>query len=95
MPIRVFNPRYGGKKRKALVKRGANRALYGSGVWRRASRNHRDRHPFCVECGLPGGVTDHITPIEDGGEPLDEDNFQTLCASCHNRKHPEKGGKNG
>lgn len=29
---------------------------------------------------------DHIVAIEDGGAPLDPENGQALCGSCHTRK---------
>lgn len=33
-------------------------------------------------------VVDHIKEIEDYPElALDEDNLQTLCVNCHNKKH--------
>ena len=31
-------------------------------------------------------MVDHIVPIADGGEKLDEDNLQSLCQDCHARK---------
>lgn len=33
-------------------------------------------------------VVDHIKPLEDYPElALDPDNLETLCVSCHNKKH--------
>ena len=38
----------------------------------------------CRSCGRPGRLeVDHITPMARGGAPLDENNLQTLCRSCH------------
>jgi 5-methylcytosine-specific restriction endonuclease McrA len=34
-----------------------------------------------------GEIVDHIIPIEEGGEFMDTENLQTLCMSCHNKKH--------
>jgi 5-methylcytosine-specific restriction protein A len=34
----------------------------------------------------PANVVDHIVPIRNGGEFLEWENLQSLCASCHNSK---------
>ena len=35
----------------------------------------------------------HIIPLEDRPDlALDLSNLRSLCAECHNREHPEKGG---
>ncbi|XPS83916.1 HNH endonuclease domain protein [Desulfosarcina variabilis str. Montpellier] len=31
-------------------------------------------------------IVDHIVELKDGGAPLSEDNVQSLCRSCHQRK---------
>jgi len=33
-----------------------------------------------------GFIVDHVIPIREGGGKFDEDNCQTLCQTCHNRK---------
>lgn len=38
-------------------------------------------------------MVDHITPINNGGEPLDSDNLQSLCNTCHARKRSQEGRK--
>ncbi|KAA9357221.1 HNH endonuclease signature motif containing protein [Larkinella humicola] len=74
-----------------------NRDIYGLSRWTKCSRMHRSKHPLCVEClkkgiltdcspGKKTGVTDHIQPINQGGDPWDPENWQTLCNSCHNAK---------
>jgi 5-methylcytosine-specific restriction endonuclease McrA len=65
--------------------------FYSSSRWRKASERHRQREPLCRECKTQGritvgAVTDHIVPISQGGDPWDENNHQTLCQPCHNRK---------
>jgi 5-methylcytosine-specific restriction protein A len=32
-------------------------------------------------------IADHIKPIKEGGARLDINNLQSLCRSCHNKKH--------
>ena len=65
--------------------------FYTSRPWRRVRRLKLAMQPLCEVClsiGLvvPASHVDHIVAIHDGGEPLDLDNLQSLCASCHSRK---------
>ena len=58
---------------------------------------YRSKHPLCVECLKQGKYTkaqvvDHIEPIRtDKGwqKRWDENNFQSLCIACHNKKTEE------
>lgn len=48
------------------------------------------RHPFCVQCLASGVVSageevDHVVPILKGGADTEE-NMQTLCRECHEKK---------
>ena len=44
-------------------------------------------HPLCATCGEPGNVLDHITPHKgDRAKYFDQDNWQTLCKTCHDAK---------
>lgn len=60
---------------------------YNSQRWRRFSKNYLTRHPLCVMpgCGKLSQVTDHITPVSQGGSFWGGP-FQAMCVSCHNRK---------
>ena len=41
-------------------------------------------------------VVHHIQPIEERPDlALTLSNLRSLCEACHNRRHPEKGGKSG
>lgn len=49
-----------------------------------------ERDPLCASCRLNGIVRlaqfrDHITPLAEGGEDVDE-NTQGLCGPCHDEK---------
>lgn len=59
-------------------------------AWRRLRNAYIRQHPICEmqhECdGDPADEVDHIIPIADGGERLDEDNLQSLCKACHTHK---------
>lgn len=58
---------------------------YNTQRWRKFSKNYLTRHPICVDCGKLSKVTDHITPVSQGGSFWGGP-FQALCHSCHNRK---------
>lgn len=65
--------------------------FYNSWPWRKLRKRFLLSNPLCLHCDRNGIVTaatvaDHITPIKQGGEPLDESNLQALCEKCHNRK---------
>lgn len=74
--------------------------FHGSTKWRkkRAAILRRDQYR-CVECRKYGRITEativhHIKPYEEYPELAFKDsNLESLCASCHNNKHPEKGTK--
>lgn len=57
--------------------------------WERLRRMHLAGEPLCRMCGRPADLVDHIVPIRDGGERLDERNLQSLCRSCHDTKTAE------
>jgi len=59
--------------------------------WRRLRDAHLAREPLCRMCRHSGLVSaaalvDHIVPIADGGAVLDDDNLQSLCRGCHDKK---------
>ena len=62
-----------------------------NGQWRAIRAAKLAVTPFCELCGATATVVHHIRPLRDGGtnEP---GNLQSLCAACHLRVHPEKGG---
>ena len=72
--------------------------FYNSWPWRKARKAFLISNPLCKHCDAIDVVTaakvvDHITPIKAGGEPLNTNNFQSLCTTCHNRKsaHESRG----
>lgn len=54
-------------------------------------------HYLCQTCLRKGKLSiantvHHIKPLEDYPElALDEENLESICPSCHNKEHPEKG----
>lgn len=70
---------------------GAAQRGYGA-EWREARKRYLERHPLCVKCReegrfTPATVVDHVIPHR-GDKKLfwDENNWQSLCESHHNRK---------
>lgn len=60
--------------------------------WNKARLRFLKVHPLCVQCKANGRLTkarvvDHITPHRGDKELFwDENNWQALCKSCHDRK---------
>lgn len=54
---------------------------------------------LCEECkrygkNVPATHAHHKKPVEEYPElAYDVDNGEALCGPCHNKAHPEKGGK--
>src|SRR4051812_47790907 len=73
-------------------------AVYQTKEWKADRRLHLAANPLCVECliedrSVPATVSDHIVPIEQGGDVWNWTNRQALCASHHNKKSAkERGG---
>ena len=79
--------------------------FYHTAAWKRARKAalQRDRG-MCVDCmarfaqgtGIRprrAEVVHHIRPLEERPDlALRLDNLVSLCAECHNARHPEKGG---
>lgn len=77
----------------------AHKRLYDS-RWHRARRVFLAAHPLCVMCEqvgrtTPASVVDHIK-MHKGDAALfwDEGNWQSLCASCHDR-HKQRQERTG
>lgn len=74
--------------------------FYTSAKWLRKKARvlRRDKY-LCQDCRRYGKKTEavlvhHIVPYEEEpGLGLEEKNLVSLCDSCHNKRHPEKGKK--
>ena len=62
--------------------------FYHSTRWRKARGGHLSKHPWCTADGCKdiATVVDHITPVADGGEFWNTDNYQSLCHRHHSAK---------
>lgn len=73
--------------------------FYRSKKWRKKREYilHRDGY-LCLECKKYGRnneakIVHHIKEMEDFPElKLKNNNLVSVCAACHNKLHPEKGG---
>lgn len=69
---------------------------YGS-EWRKIRARYVRKHPLCEKCLSEGRYVEvdevhHILPLADGGTH-DESNLISLCKSCHERIHRERGDR--
>lgn len=73
--------------------------FYDSAAWRKC-RDYvlkRDNYlcRICLRNGMklkPADTVHHIKHFDEAPElALDPDNLESICASCHNKEHPEKG----
>jgi len=88
-------------KREAQSGRKERTGFYHTPPWRSLRDSFIKANPLCAACREKGHITrgtmvDHIRPINRSEpynthenlypHPLDRDNLQTLCDSCHARK---------
>lgn len=64
---------------------------YHTTAWRKDRLAHLMANPLCAECRNKGliveaSVSDHVKPIEQGGDAWDWGNRQSLCYPCHQSK---------
>jgi len=76
------------------------RSFYKSKAWEKCRQYVlvRDNYlcQYCLEKGklTPADMVHHIEELKDNPEKaLDPDNLISLCNTCHNKEHPEKGKK--
>lgn len=75
-------------------------SFYRSSAWRSVREAKLRKDPYC-ECNdckgkkVPADMVDHIQRIEDGGDPLNPNNLQSMRNHpCHDRKRArEKNAK--
>ena len=65
--------------------------------WREVRAKYVLTHPFCEECFkkgilVPVEEVHHIIPVNEGGTN-EAHNLMSLCKSCHNRIHIERGDR--
>jgi 5-methylcytosine-specific restriction protein A len=72
--------------------------FYKTKAWQRCRESilARDNHlcQVCIRKGrlTPANTVHHIEHLQDNPDrALDESNLISICATCHNQLHPEKG----
>lgn len=61
--------------------------FYKTRAWRRLRLLQLSHFPICNDCKTQAAtMVDHIKPISQGGELMNQDNLQSMCESCHARK---------
>lgn len=66
-------------------------------AWKRIRDRYVHKHPLCEQCLKEGRYVaveevHHIVPLADGGSN-DESNLMSLCRSCHEKIHRERGDR--
>mgnify|MGYP001609634601 CR=1 FL=1 len=80
------------RKRSPLPKAPSN-PIYGTGRWKAARLAFLRLHPYCVECGQPATIVDHVVPHKgDAGLFWASTNWQPLCVSHHSTKTAREDG---
>jgi 5-methylcytosine-specific restriction protein A len=84
--------------RKRVARRDPSVGRYGTVAWQKARAEHLRIEPYCRDCRALGllrlaTVVDHIRPVKQGGDFFDEDNLQSLCNRCHERKSTQEGSR--
>ena len=85
-------------KRKEYDKNYRNKEskdFYNSNSWKETRSTILRNNPFCKICKLPAQTVDHIIPISENGHKTKENNLQSLCISCHNKKTRFENYKGG
>lgn len=66
-------------------------------AWKRISDRYVRKHPLCEQCLKEGRYVaveevHHIVPLAEGGSN-DESNLMSLCRSCHEKIHKDRGDR--
>jgi 5-methylcytosine-specific restriction protein A len=66
------------------------RGWYDSPELKGRSRAWLRAHPYCVRCGHPATIADHITPVRpDDREGVLRGPIQSMCRPCHSANSRE------
>lgn len=77
--------------------------FYNARKWRNTAKAHKLKHPFCVDCEKEGivaavKVTDHVRGLgflmDNGLDPYDYNELQSLCEKHHNIKSGKESHRN-
>ena len=80
------------KQRSYERRRGSSTARGYGYTWQKKRLAYLAENPVCVRCQGPANEVDHIVSKRRGGSD-DEENFQSLCKTCHSRKTAREDGR--
>jgi len=65
--------------------------MYKTARWKKIRTAQLRDEPLCKKCAefnytTEATLVDHITPLQEGGDPFNYNNLQSLCNRCHNEK---------
>ena len=68
-----------------------------SKAWRKIRDRYITAHPLCERCltegrYIPADLVHHKKPLSEGGS-TDDNNLMSLCYSCHEKIHRERGDR--
>lgn len=66
--------------------RSANKPIYNRKRWQILRRRKLFETPLCERCPEIATDVHHRTDIQDGGDPWDLANLESLCHACHSRE---------
>lgn len=61
-----------------------------SGHWQKVRAAYLRQYPICNRCEHSATIVHHIEEIENGGDPYNWDNLESLCRDCHEKEHVRK-----
>lgn len=71
----------------------AGYSIYRAKRWQLLRRRVLFEQPICAGCNTALAVdVDHITPLNQGGQPYNRANVQGLCRHCHGQKTRQEQG---
>lgn len=96
---RDYCPEHEAQHRKEYnrYRRGYDSSARYNSEWRKIRKRYASEHPLCEKCleqgkYVPVQEVHHILPKSEGGSN-DFENLMSLCRSCHNKIHIERGDR--
>lgn len=91
-------------ERIAFGRRKDNSKFYNARKWRNTAARHKEANPLCAEClrnnkNTLVKQTDHIRGLQflldNGLDPYADEELESACTSCHNKKSGRDAHKKG
>lgn len=74
-----------------------HKKFYNSKQWKDVRKAQLQKYPLCAHCfeahvHTTATCVDHKIAMAVGGHPVDPDNLESLCQSCHSKKTIRRDG---